>query len=306
MHQLRYVLFVLIGASSYGVSASIIKLTLGAGYLTSDAMAGQYLFGFLMLLSVFLFTKKKNMPFKQVGELLFLGLLIGLTGIFYTESLARLSASIAVVILFQFTWIGILIEAIYEKKRPSHAKMLSILFLWFGTLFAGNVSSASDFNIAGIIYGFLAAITFALFFFFSGKMGDHLPAIQRSMIVTFGGLLLMFTIFSPRFVFDGTLTQGLWKYSILSGIFGIILPVVFFAMGTPHLDSGTATIIGAAELPSAIIAATFLLGEYVTTMQVVGVILILIGIAIPQIYNRWQRPPNIFKEKHIEIWGNDM
>lgn len=60
MHQLRYVLFVLIGASSYGVSASIIKLTLGAGYLTSDAMAGQYLFGFLMLLSVFSFYEKKE------------------------------------------------------------------------------------------------------------------------------------------------------------------------------------------------------------------------------------------------------
>ena len=60
LNQTRYSLLVLIGASSYGISASVIKLTIGAGYTAKEAMGSQYVFGALMLGAVFLFSKKKR------------------------------------------------------------------------------------------------------------------------------------------------------------------------------------------------------------------------------------------------------
>ena len=122
MNQRGYSLLVLIGASSYGISASVIKLTIGAGYTSQVAMGGQYLFGALMLGAIFLFSKKKKMSIRQLIELFFLGMLISLTGIFYARSLGLVPASVAVIMLFQFTWIGILIEAIHLKKVPSRKK----------------------------------------------------------------------------------------------------------------------------------------------------------------------------------------
>ena len=49
---------------------------------------------------------------------------------------------------------------------------------------------------------------------------------------------------------NGTLNNGLWKYGIMLGLFGLVIPVVFFAIGSPKIDSGTAMIAGAAELAS--------------------------------------------------------
>ncbi|BCB02417.1 hypothetical protein [Bacillus sp. KH172YL63] len=55
---------------------------------------------------------------------------------------------------------------------------------------------------------------------------------------------------------------------------------------TPHLDSTLSTIIGAAELPAAILAAIWILGEQVASLQVVGIVFILVGICIPQFHIR--------------------
>jgi drug/metabolite transporter (DMT)-like permease len=67
-------------------------------------------------------------------------------------------------------------------------------------------------------------------------------------------------------------------------IVGTIFPVVFLAIGSPHLDSSITTILGAAELPAAIVSAMLILNEHVTAMQMAGMILILFGIAIPQMH----------------------
>ncbi len=64
---------------------------------------------------------------------------MSMTGIFYAISVEELPASIAVVLLFQFTWIGVIIEAIANRTFPSRDKIISILILFAGTLFAGGV-----------------------------------------------------------------------------------------------------------------------------------------------------------------------
>ncbi|MBM7587942.1 drug/metabolite transporter (DMT)-like permease [Bacillus pakistanensis] len=294
MKPLHYSLFVLIGACSYGVHASIVKLGFGAGFSIYHITVSQYLLGFLMLLLLYFFSPKAKMKVRQTLSLFSVGLLVCITGIFYGLSLERVSAAIAVVMLFQFTWIGVLIEAIYLKKLPSRKKILSVAVLWIGTVLAGGIGSSTGFDWRtdwdGILYGFIAAITFALFIFFSGKVAIEIPTMQRSLMIAVGGLIFLLFLFKPTFIIDGTvITSGLWKYGLLLGLFGTILPILFFAIGTPHLESGISTIVGAAELPAAVIAAMIILHELVTPLQGLGVLLILIGIVIPQYNGRRRR-----------------
>ena len=53
---------------------------------------------------------------------------MSMTGIFYAISVEELPASIAVVLLFQFTWIGVVIEAIANRTFPSREKLYLSLF----------------------------------------------------------------------------------------------------------------------------------------------------------------------------------
>jgi drug/metabolite transporter (DMT)-like permease len=288
MKPLNASLCVLIGASSYGVHASVVKLGFAEGYSVSEVTGVQYLFGVAVLFLAFLFTKKISLSKKHWISLFGVGVLLSMTGIFYGLSLHEVPASIAVVMLFQFTWIGVLIESIYMKKLPSNKKLISVLFLWLGTLLAGGIGSASGFkwtdNGLGILFGFLAAITFALFIFFSGKAAKDVPTIQKSMMISLGGLLVVLIAFRPSFLEEPIQLIEMADFGLLVGIFGSMLPVVFFAIGTPHIDSSLSTIMGAAELPAAILAAMWILHEQVVFAQCMGILLILIGIAIPQFH----------------------
>ncbi|MEL3971521.1 DMT family transporter [Rossellomorea oryzaecorticis] len=294
MKPINASLSVLVGASSYGIHASIVKLGFAEGYTVTEVTGIQYLFGLLMLLTAFLFTKKVKLSFKQVLSLLGIGILLAMTGIFYGLSLSKVPATIAVVMLFQFTWLGLLIEALHLKKWPSNKKLVSVVFLWMGTLLAGGLASSGGFNwtgnIAGILYGFAAAFTFALFLFLSGKVARGVPIIQKSLMITFGGLLVVFLAFQPSFIREPVRLIEMGEFGLAVAIVGTIFPVVFLAIGSPHLDSSITTILGAAELPAAIVSAMLILNEHVTAMQMAGMILILIGIAIPQIHMKPLHP----------------
>jgi drug/metabolite transporter (DMT)-like permease len=65
-------------------------------------------------------------------------------------------------------------------------------------------------------------------------------------------------------------------------IFGVLLPVLLFSIGTLKIGPGLATLLGAAELPAAIIASIVVLHESVSCTKVFGVLLILFGSAVPQ------------------------
>lgn len=59
--------------------------------------------------------------------------------------------------------------------------------------------------------------------------------------------------------------------------------MLFFSIGVPKLGSGLGTILGAAELPAAVVASVLVLQEDVSLLRWVGIFVVLIGIAAPQI-----------------------
>ncbi|GIO70247.1 EamA family transporter [Paenibacillus cookii] len=294
MNKLKYSLLILIGAISYGVLSSIMKLGMKEGFTVSQMLGGQYVFGWTFLLILMLLFSRKKLSPKQWLTLLAVGITMSGTSVFYGKAVERLPASIAVVLLFQFTWIGVLLEAVADRRFPSKSKIASIIVLIGGTLLAGGVigSSSGALDMTGVIFGLLSAFTFALYMFVSGRVETKVPAFNKSFFMTTGSGVIVLSVFSPSFLWDGALVDGLWKYGVALGFLGILIPVVFFAIGMPKVGSGTGAILGAAELPAAVVASVLLVHEHVSGLQWFGIVLIFIGIAIPQIrFSRKKTPP---------------
>ncbi|GIP27477.1 multidrug transporter [Paenibacillus sp. J23TS9] len=296
MNKLKYSLLILIGACSYGVLSSIMKVGMNEGFTVSQMLGGQYVFGWLLLLLLMLLFSRKKLAPKQWLSLLAVGITMSGTSVFYGKAVERLPASIAVVLLFQFTWIGVLMEAAADRRIPSRSKIISIVILIMGTLLAGGVigESTGPLDMKGVVYGLLAAFTFALYMFVSGRVGTTVPVFNKSFFMTTGSGVIVLSVFSPAFLWDGALGAGLWKYAVILGILGILIPVLFFAIGMPKVGSGTGAILGAAELPAAVVASVLLVHEHVSSLQWFGIVLIFIGIAVPQIrFSRRKRVPGI-------------
>lgn len=280
-----YAFLVFLGGAFYGILSTIVKFAYAAGYTVNQVIGAQFFFGFLMQTIIVLLFSRKRVSLKQAGLLMLVGTTMSGTGIFYGASLVTVPASIAIVLLFQFTWIGIIIEAITNRKLPSKGKVISIIVLLIGTLLSANVINGEfgTLNVWGVVLGLLSAVTYSLFIFVSGKVATDVPAFNRTMLMSMGGMLLVFAIYPPTFLIDGSLFDGLWKYGVPLALVGTVISSTLLMIGAPKVGPGLASILTSAELPVAVVSSALVLQEAVSALQWLGVVLIFVGIAIPQL-----------------------
>ncbi|MRG28103.1 EamA family transporter [Laceyella tengchongensis] len=286
MSRTQASIYVLMGASSYGVVSTITKLAYQHGFVTGEITGSQVFFGclFLWLVALPACAKTKRLSRKSLLSLIMCGMVSGLTGIFYYLSLKTLSASFAIILMFQFTWIGLLLEWMRTRVRPRWNHWLATAIILSGSLLA----SASQLNGAslhakGIFFGLLSALTYALFIYFSNFVATDVNPMIRSASFVTGGLFTNLLIFSPAFLIEGKLFDGLWFWGLLLGLFGSVIPTILFMKGIPHIGSGLASILGSVELPAVIVVAALFLHEQPTMLQWAGVLLILLGILISEV-----------------------
>jgi drug/metabolite transporter (DMT)-like permease len=301
--MLKYMIYVFLGACSYGVLSSIVKIAYTHGYTLGEVVGTQMLWGTLITWAISVIMQRKTLV-KQQKEavdtqtnlatraslkekllLIAVGTFMVMTGLLYYGSLQQIPASLAIILLFQFTWIGVLIEALTRRKWPSRLQSITLVLIFIGTGLAAGItkSGIASAPLWGIMLGLLSAISYTLFIFFSGKTVPRLDPIYRSAWMSTGGLLFVFILFPPSYLFNGSLEFTLLGFGLLLGLFGAVIPTILFTIGIPKIGSGLASILGSAELPVAMICSTFLLHEHLDLLQWVGVSIILLCISLPRL-----------------------
>ncbi|OAH57394.1 multidrug transporter [Domibacillus aminovorans] len=289
MKTYLYPLLVVIAASSYGVVSTIIKLAMHSGFSAQEAVTSQFFIGFCIAVCIYLLTNRTKLSFNGVKILIFAGVLTGLTNIVYGQSLNYLPASLAVVLLFQFTWIGMLISCITKRQLPSRIEFFSIIILVMGSIPAAGLIDVdlSQIPFQGWLWGLAAALCYSLFLFVNGKATTSMTTSNRLVIVSFTAFMMSAGFQSPEIIWNGTLfNEGLWMYGLALGLFGMIIPVFLFTIAVPKVGLGMTSILSAIELPIAVMVSVILLSETVTTLQIVGIVTIILGISLPTILNR--------------------
>ncbi|WP_226683208.1 EamA family transporter [Sutcliffiella horikoshii] len=280
MKTWHYAFMVFLGGCSLGILSTFVKLAYAAGYSMAEVTGSQVLVGAIIIWIVTLFIQKKKLRSLQSLKIVLAGIPMGLTGLLYYQSLQTLEASLAIICLFQFIWIGTLIEWIFYKHRPSSGKILSIVILLSGSVLAAGLfgESVETISLQGTLWGILAAFTFSIFIFLSGIIGKEVNPIQKSALLSTGGLIVTFLLFPPLFLVDLPTVIGIAPYGFILGIFGVVLPPLLFSVGMPHVGPSLGTILTASELPVAVIMSAWVLSEQISLYQWAGVALILCGI----------------------------
>ncbi|KRD81778.1 multidrug DMT transporter permease [Bacillus sp. Root147] len=279
-----YALLVFLGGCSYGVVSTFVKIGYSQGFSLSEITGCQYFMGSIMLWGISIFVPKVRLKYKQWLSLMISGIPMGLTGIFYNQTLIYVDASFAIILLLQFTWISIILQYIFNKKVPNRKNLIATGIILFGSILAsGFLKTEMTFSLTGISFGMLAALSFAFFIFLSGRTGITIHPIYKSAIMTTGASLIIFIFLPPVFLINDELTNGLWIYGLLTGFFGSLIPPILFNIGMPKIGGSLGTILSASELPMAVTMSTCILHEAVSLLQWIGVVIILLGIAYPNI-----------------------
>ncbi|MDB5137244.1 MAG: permease [Mucilaginibacter sp.] len=285
-------IFIVLGAVCYGMLGTFVKMAYQDGFNTAEVTISQFAVGFAVLLILTLFKKqaalKKNNStgIKSQLKLVVAGTSLGLTSIFYYLSVQYIPVSIAIVLLIQTVWMGVLVEMIMHRKSPGIRKIIAILIILAGTILATDLLKQSiNINWIGIGWGLMGALSYTATMYSSNKLELHLPPLKRSLFMILGGLVIILIIFHASF--NSHFSFGIFlSWGLVVSLFGTVLPPLLFTRGMPLTGIGLGAIIASIEIPVSVFMAHLLLKEPVSLLQWTGVLLILLAVVMMNIGKR--------------------
>ncbi len=280
-------ILVLVGAASYGMLSPLTKLAYGGGWSASQISAAQLTLGAVLMWLLAAGRPKRWMnPFRGPWIRLSLIGLIGIssTTVLINMALSEMKASLVIVLLFQFTWISLLMELVIDRRRPTAHEIVSVVLVLAGTvltvdlLHAGAEAGAS---VKGVGCGLLAAVTYSLFIVMTGRVRTKLDYVIKSAVMLTSALPLIVLLY-PIADLVAPESAALVGWGVLLGLLGQVIPTAAFNWGIPKIGGALAAVLGSIELPVAVIGAFFIVHEMIVWPQWVGIGLILAGIAAAQ------------------------
>lgn len=284
-------LITLTGAILFSTKAIIVKIAFAN--TTVDALALLTLrmifsLPFYLVAAWLISSKAGNvrLNMKQWLMVIILGVLgYYLSSLFDFLGLQYISAGLERLILFLYPTFAVLLNRMIFKQKLNRNQKLALLLTYagIGVAFFGElkIDPANDQFIWGSFLIFLCAVTYSFYLVGSGRLIPYTGAFKftaYSMLVATAGILIHFTLVSD---FEQLLNStGIWWYGLLLAVVATVIPSFFLASGIKKIGSNNVAIISSIGPVSTILQAHFILGEKMFIEQVIGTVLVIIGVIL--------------------------
>lgn len=281
---------VLLGGAMYGTMSSFVRLIYSYGYNAAEIAFSQALLAALflgILLSVSNFRAAKTpLSRRDLFSLLLTGGIIGITNFLYYQSVSYISASLAIVILMQFTWFSLLLEWVVFGQQPGKAEGITVIFILIGTVMAGDLLHAKElsFSWQGIVLALASSLTYAIYIVANSRVRKDVKWQSKSTLIMVGSAVTIFIVNAKTILVSNHFGYDFLGWAIFLAVVGTTIPTALFAVGIPHIGAGASSILMTIEFPVAVICAHIVLKESVSPLQIGGIVVMLAAIAAMNYY----------------------
>jgi len=280
-----------VAAVSFGTSGALVKLMLEAGWSPTAAVTARALIAGVMLLPLALLSLRGRWAALWRGRWRVLGM--GLVGVACTQ-LAYFAAlqtiPVATALLIEFLAPLMLVGFVWVTTRrlPRRTVLLGSALAVAGLVLVIGPGAIQAVDPVGVLFAFGAAIALAVFFVVAARPAQGLPSIALAAFgLLVGGTalgligstgLLPYTASFADLSLLGAETPW-WVPLLALALISTAISYAASITATGILGSRLASFVGLLEVIFAAVFAWLLLGEVLTPLQLLGVVLILGGIA---------------------------
>jgi drug/metabolite transporter (DMT)-like permease len=323
-HPVRGYLFIAAATFFWGLSA-----TLGRAVFTGKLLAGgqamrpidplilaqsRTTIALLILLPILLLKARSSLRLRRrhLVQFFLLGI-FGLAASNYFYYFAIQKTSVATAIVLQYVapvWVLLYMLA-RRLQRPTLRRVSGVVLAVLGCgLAVGEVAaqrgfpwlviSGIRFNTLGVVAAELAAISFAFYNIF----GQHLLQIyQRWTVLVYSllGAAVFWQLVNPPWkIIAQHYSGGQWLFMAVFAITSMLVPFALYFTGLQYLDPTRAIVTACLEPVWAILLTALILGELVSAMQVVGIVVVLSATILVQRPEREDRREPVIAVEPIE------
>ena len=286
------ILIALAGAILFSTKAIFVKLAYRDTHVDAiTLLAWRMIFSLPFFVSAAFVSSSKSDNTKFTNKQWFYIAFIGCLGYYISSlldflGLQYVTAGIERLILFAYPTIVLLMSALIFKVKinPLQWVAVSITYIGLAIAFFGEVdfqSQQSKNFLLGSLLIFICAFTYAAYIVGSGRL---IPKVGASKFNSYAMSFASVGVLAHFFIFSNASLWGLpfevYLYSLFMAIFSTVIPSYLVTASINKIGSGNVAIVGSVGPVSTLFLANIFLQETVTIWQVMGTVLILIGVLI--------------------------
>ncbi|MBK5211024.1 MAG: PBP1A family penicillin-binding protein [Coriobacteriia bacterium] len=236
----------------------------------------------------------------------------GASSLAFFIALKHAGSAVVSALLYAYPAIVALAAVVFFKEKLNRNKIIAIIAVAVGcSLVVGLFGGKASAEPLGIILALMAAFCYAAFNLMSQRW---LPgrSSMTMMSFTFGFSAVLFVILSlisggPALLFSaiGWSTRA-WVLMILIIIFPTVVAILLYLRGVRQLGASEAAIVSTLEPLFTVLFAWLALGQVLGSVQLLGVLLIVGGIAASSIVGKTAEPPPTVPLTTDEIQQNQQ
>lgn len=207
-----------------------------------------------------------------------------LTSICIFQALARLSASLSILLLFTYPSLVTIGSLVFLRQKLTTARALSLGLAAAGTALAAGFLPLGHLtaSLSGIGFALAAAVAYS-FYILYGEVNLNGSDPWTVTVFTQSFSTLGLIILQPPWrLFAGGISGIAAGYAGLVAVLCSIIPFYLLLRGISLIGASRASIVSTAELPATVALAWLLLHESVTPWNIAGGLLILASIGLLQ------------------------
>lgn len=276
-------LYAIAAAFFFALIAIIGKDLVSGGTHPFQITFYQYVFT-VLILGIWLLIRKPDAlrcNVKQLRSFAVLGLIgVAGTNLFFYSALQYLNAGVTSMLLFISPVYITIFFSVTKIRRMKPINYLSVLMTISGAAIELNVFSGSfSLSVLGIMLGAMSGAAYAFYNIFADlKLKSEDPNVINfyACFSAFFVTLILLIIMDIGFVVK---LNDLSSIFFLTGFSGI-LPIYFTFKALQFIGSEKVSVIASVELPMTLVMAFVFLKEHMSLIQIFGVLLIIISIAL--------------------------
>ena len=283
-------LYMFLGAILFSTKAIFVKLAYQYNIDSVSLLALRMIFAlpFYIIIAWWSFSKTPlDVPMKT-KDFLAIGLLgVGgyyLASLFDFIGLQYISASMERLILFAYPTLVVLISALIFRKQILRNQAIALLVTYLGialTFYEKAFIEQSQQFLLGALWVFIAALTYAIYLVGSGQWLPRLGTWRfTSVAMIFSALAILCHHGLTNQWKLGHFDWPVYQYSIAMATIATVLPSFLISAGIKLIGANNASIIGSVGPVSTIILAYIFLNERLTLLQMIGTIVVILGVLI--------------------------
>ncbi len=293
----RGYLYALLSAFLFGLNGSVAKVVLASGINAAQLTFLRVLTTCVIAGVIIVATNRAGFVVtkKQILGLALLGL-VGVSGVqfFYAVAIGLLPVGISLLVEYTSVLIVALVAFFVFREQVRGRLWFALALVLIGLTIVAEIW-ASTLSGIGLIFASAAAVSYAVYFI----IGERLVGATSALTVSFWSMLfaaLFWAIFSEWWTIDAAhlgdtasltgalsaLEPPLWVPLLWTITMGSFAPFYLSFLALKYLPATSAGIVGTSEVLFAFLVAWLWLGEALDVVQLIGVAIVMTGIAIAQ------------------------